>query len=185
MERKTYNDELRNREAVETTLKENMDLFGEPVCGGGGGEDEENGEKNKKSKRKNTKMKEQKEEPTKPKRNIKSNTSYTATATTASTATILEHNTELRKQRITLDNKMVKPKNPSQDTYVNMLNCKENKIIFAIGPAGDGKNPFRHPTRNETFFIGELQKNRFHPPSRWMKILDLFQVPLKTNCLHG
>lgn len=71
----------------------------------------------------------------------------------------------LPKNKRAMEEKMVKPKNPSQNTYVDMLNNKEKKIIFAIGPAGTGKTLFATQFGMKNFLLGNFDKIVFTRPT--------------------
>jgi len=64
-----------------------------------------------------------------------------------------------------IEKKMVKPKNPSQEQYVDMLNSKEKKIVFAIGPAGTGKTLFATQYAIKQFLLGTVDKIIFTRPT--------------------
>lgn len=64
-----------------------------------------------------------------------------------------------------IEKKMVKPKNPSQEQYVSMLNNKEKKIVFAIGPAGTGKTLFATQYAIKQFLLGTVDKIIFTRPT--------------------
>jgi phosphate starvation-inducible PhoH-like protein len=64
-----------------------------------------------------------------------------------------------------IEKKMVRPKNPSQEQYVNMLNNKEKKIVFAIGPAGTGKTLFATQYAIKQFLLGTVDKIIFTRPT--------------------
>jgi len=64
-----------------------------------------------------------------------------------------------------IEKKMVRPKNPSQEQYVNMLNNKEKKIVFAIGPAGTGKTLFATQYAIKQFLLGSVDKIIFTRPT--------------------
>ena len=60
---------------------------------------------------------------------------------------------------------MVKPKNPSQTQYFEMLNNREKKIVFAIGPAGTGKTLFATQHAIRQFLQGNCDKIVFTRPT--------------------
>ena len=64
-----------------------------------------------------------------------------------------------------IDQKIMKPKNHSQEQYVNMLNCKDKKIVFAIGPAGTGKTLFATQYAIKEFLLGNFDKIIFTRPT--------------------
>jgi len=64
-----------------------------------------------------------------------------------------------------IEKKMLTPKNASQEQYVNMLNNKEKKIIFAIGPAGTGKTLFATQYAIKQFLLGNIDKIIFTRPT--------------------
>jgi phosphate starvation-inducible PhoH-like protein len=64
-----------------------------------------------------------------------------------------------------IEQKMMKAKNHSQEQYVNMLNCKDKKIVFAIGPAGTGKTLFATQYAIKQFLLGNFDKIIFTRPT--------------------
>ena len=53
---------------------------------------------------------------------------------------------------------LYKPKTPNQKTYVNCLKSSDNKIIFAVGPAGTGKTLFACTQAIQDFKSGLVEK---------------------------
>jgi len=68
-------------------------------------------------------------------------------------------------QHKNIEQKIMKPKNNSQEQYVNMLNCKDKKIVFAIGPAGTGKTLFATQYAIKQFLLGNYDKIIFTRPT--------------------
>ena len=64
-----------------------------------------------------------------------------------------------------IENKMMKPKNASQEQYVQYLTSPEKKIIFAIGPAGTGKTLFATQHAIKHFLLGNYDKIIFTRPT--------------------
>jgi phosphate starvation-inducible PhoH-like protein len=64
-----------------------------------------------------------------------------------------------------IEKKMMKPKNASQEQYVNYLNLHDKKIIFAIGPAGTGKTMFATQYAMKHFLLGNYDKIIFTRPT--------------------
>jgi phosphate starvation-inducible PhoH-like protein len=64
-----------------------------------------------------------------------------------------------------IEKKMMKPKNASQEQYVNHLNHHDKKIIFAIGPAGTGKTMFATQYAIKHFLLGNYDKIIFTRPT--------------------
>jgi len=64
-----------------------------------------------------------------------------------------------------LEKKMMKPRNATQQQYVNYLNLHDKKIIFAIGPAGTGKTMFATQYAMKHFLLGNYDKIIFTRPT--------------------
>lgn len=63
------------------------------------------------------------------------------------------------------ENKFTKPKNISQDEYINLLKNKNKKIVVATGPAGTGKTLFATEYGVRNFLLGNYEKLIFTRPS--------------------
>uniref|UniRef100_A0A6C0KH34 PhoH-like protein n=1 Tax=viral metagenome TaxID=1070528 RepID=A0A6C0KH34_9ZZZZ len=63
------------------------------------------------------------------------------------------------------ENKFTKPKNVSQDEYINLLKNKNKKIVVATGPAGTGKTLFATEYGVRNFLLGNYEKLIFTRPS--------------------
>ena len=72
----------------------------------------------------------------------------------------LSHN-----EKTHFENKFTKPKNVSQDEYINLLKNKNKKIVVATGPAGTGKTLFATEYGVRNFLLGNYEKLIFTRPS--------------------
>lgn len=63
------------------------------------------------------------------------------------------------------ENKFTKPKNISQEEYINLLKNKNKKIVVATGPAGTGKTLFATEYGVRNFLLGNYEKLIFTRPS--------------------
>jgi phosphate starvation-inducible protein PhoH len=100
------------------------------------------------------------------KRSSSTNTSKTTTGKKRGGAESTKHeNTGGKGIPHSLEKKIMKPKNASQEQYVNYLNLHNKKIIFAIGPAGTGKTMFATQYAIKHFLLGNYDKIIFTRPT--------------------
>jgi len=64
-----------------------------------------------------------------------------------------------------IEEKFSKPRNSKQQTYVNELNKRRNKIVMATGPAGTGKTLFGTEYGIRQFLMGNYEKLIFTRPA--------------------